>query len=530
MVRAGFGEDVAASKAGIGETVKNAGEVLMGHAIERINQQHEMDVYNGEMDLRNKANKLLFGTDPVTRNINGKNVDVPEGIMNRMGSNAVGAYDEFQSKYQALSSEYVSSYATPQQKRLASYLSQRLNGYYSEQGSRHEAQQRKVQFLSDNNNAMQGVDQLAGQTTDVNQVSELMDQKSRLSNLGFNYQGINPAVEGKKSVEYAKAETLRQSLNKSLMDNRGDPAAAVGILNKLQGKISTDEFERLQQYIPTTSKKISEEISYVQNKDMVQNRLSIVGGLASGSINVMSLDVNTRAAMAQDPELSNAINMAIAKPNPSRIAAGNAENKAWIESAKNILSQTNQKDMSDAILGFVKSGKGVDFEKRLAIMIDVAKDHAKTLPVDGSQTATSAVSPQQSVANTLKSSQVKSGLNEIDRYNKNTKSENAGSNVENFLRLVNGGTSVKDALEQTKQHDFQKRYDGAATMPNVPVLNNVPLSGSSHIPIDYSAKDGKKPTISPGLRITNKPQKKSPSKDGDILGIKNATRFANPTA
>src|ERR1035437_3234074 len=212
-----FGGDVGAAISKMGGTIQASAEQIQTHLIQRQQQQQEMDVYNKLTDFRNQQNIRMNGdpNDPnamVTRNINGKNVSVPAGIMNRLGSSSQGAYQELSDGFKTDAKETLDSFNTPQQKMLASKLMNWDSRYYLDTASAHEAKQMNIAFENNNLTSQQSNIDLASKTGDPSLVAQYANNNKNLQILLSEHKGINPLLEGKNSIDSSVTAVIKSAI------------------------------------------------------------------------------------------------------------------------------------------------------------------------------------------------------------------------------------------------------------------------------------------------------------------------------
>lgn len=463
-----FGGDVAGAVAGVGKTITASADQLQEHIMQRLQQNMEMDVYNGEMGLRDQANKMLNSTDMITiKDKNGNPVDVPQGVLNRKGSLADGSYAEFKSSFDTAASAYQNQYKTASQKRLASFLSQRLQGYYSEQASKHEAVQSNLAFQQSNVTSQQSNIQLAGGTTDPSMISSLMDSNERLATVAAEHDGFDPKVEGKQSIDSTKGQVLQASLSKALQDSNGDPTSAMNLLTKLGDKVSPEKLSEMEKYVDTTSKSIKGATELAQTQGMVNNRIDMLTGLANQTINADNLPQVIGTTATKDPKLAEAIQTVVEnkynfQPNFKDKEAGSLQ-----KILQGMVTSGNQKQLTDTLTSMLTTNGKDLTPDTLAVAVQAAVNMNKALPcIDGDSVP---VAAEQNKTN--------AGLKALMAWDKNV-GANDSSLYKSYFKDVGNKTDPTAAVANAQKNWILKNYPETAAMddpPNMIVDKDSPI-------------------------------------------------------
>jgi hypothetical protein len=479
-----FGANVGEAVAGLGQKVEGAADQLQNHIIERVNQEKEMAVYQGEMQLRDTANKFLFGNDMVTKKINGVDTPVPQGIVNRQGALAQGSYQDFTDNYNKASDAFVNSFPSAQQKRLASYLSQRNFGYYSELASRHEATQYRKNYNDTMTASMQGDMDIAKNALTVD------DVKSSLNNVVPKAQALNRfnGVDQNDKVDSIKGNVIQSAILGQL--TQGNVDNAYGILNNLKDQVSPKEFERLQGITDKSVKALQTQNKIQSDQSMVSNRIGALNGIATGEINWQNAPDMVSKIAPHDPELATAIQKVVdskydftADTDPSKGAAAEVPFQSML---KNMVNSSDQKGLTDMMIKDLGQTAGKISPTRLALYVQASIDRAKSLPLRDGDGAP--VNYQQR--------QTDAGLKALMNWSTNSNAK-TDQIYDSYLTDIKNKVDPTAAYNRAISTALMSSYPETAMMPDKP---NVAVNGSngmqfisgdtSKVKADYHIQDG----------------------------------------
>lgn len=479
-----FGENVGEAISGVGKTLESGADELQNHIVERLQQDHEMQVYQGEMTLRTTANNFLFSNDMTTQKVNGVDTQVPQGILNRQGALASGSYQEFVDNYNKASDAYINSFPSASQRRLASYMSQRNFGYYSELASRHEATQYRQNFNDTMNGSIQSDMDLAKNALTVKDVQDsvnsVVPKMQRLN-------AFNGKDEGDK-LDETKGAVVQSAILGQLQKNQ--PDLAYGILNSFKSQLSPKEYERLQGVTDKSVKALDTQNKIQADQSMVGNRVQMLNGVATGQINWQNAPDLVRQVAPQDPELATAIQKVVdakydftASEDPSKGAEAQVPFESML---KNMVNSKDQKGLTDMMINDLGNSAGKINPTRLALYVQSSIDRAKSLPLrdgDGSPVD-------------YNQRQVDAGLKSLINWSTNSNAK-TDQIYDSYLNDIKNKVDPSKAYDRAISTALMSSYPETAMMQNKPnaAINGANgmqfISGNkSDAKADYHIKDG----------------------------------------
>jgi hypothetical protein len=235
-------------------TIGTIGETLAKHAIER-----QLDSDNAEVSAREtiaikKLQDLLYSKDIENRKIDGQDIEVPKGYMNRLGVQSNGSTIEFEESFNQLRQETLSGLRTKAQyESLNKSLEARG---ISSRGAviNHEGSQYRKN-LADSHDALAKTIISGGSV--IGDKDTLLSEVDKLDNL---YTNIGKVFgQSKEVVEYNQKENasnLVENSVRNVLRSTGDLTKAQALLNDAKDKILPDKYIDLTKQLKEDKKTI----------------------------------------------------------------------------------------------------------------------------------------------------------------------------------------------------------------------------------------------------------------------------------
>lgn len=485
---AAFGGDIGAALEKTGEQISNRIGQLAQHVATMNYYRGQQAVADKVLQLKNEQISLLYG-DPNNPNAtvtktrapidsispqdltlsagssiplstspgSNQTYEVPAGILQRKGNDAIGALQDYHDWYTNYSQQVINQARNEgfgerniRSLKLRMDIDFASNGRYiakHESDELDKAQQQtflKVMQL-DADNAVTKQDPISlGRTIDS------INGQNKILNDSQGKAADDPIRELTSNKFITQA--LNNSMTANLRNNGGDPTQFQSTLDRLHddGKLNDTLYQNSSQHLDKLSNAIKTQNAIAIKTQTVNQRMNTMQSALQGKLDLNNPNV-TNEISAQDPELGTALS----NYNLNKNSNVKDENEAYAEATKKVFEAGSKEQVSKYMMNVLKEGK--ISQDRLNILFGAAADRGKNLAdIDG-----------QSKAGNPLQNLIDSGMKVLFQTNAKEEHPNAQT-LTDYMTAVKNGKTVPEAIQHAQGQDAVREN---------PRLLNIPPNG-----------------------------------------------------
>lgn len=437
--------------------------------------QEQAKIYDSREKLATDITGIMSSSEMQTiKDADGKEYQVPSGILNRMGTNAKGSADDYMARVAPLKEQYVSQFKMPQLRAQASRQFDSLVASGYRQAAQHEATQVREgvskTFFDSSMNEVKLATQKA--TPD-----DLMDSMEHIHDSYLKYgafKGMSPEeIVAGVTPMYAKAA---ENSAMNVLRTTGSIDTAMSQLDAVKTLIPND-YEKISESLTRHNDIMTREVKHQANVTKVQNQFGMISDFATpGATPPTQLDVENMVKSGKvDTTFASDYMSAIKAFDKQKDITGSdrlpyslglkdnsVEMQNFGKTMQSIMSSADGKEMQTVLQGAMKdAAKGNFSQDKLKITMFYALQRGKMLdaimrddkPVDP------ALSKMDGGVKSLMDWQSKSGIQDPTL-------------LSSYLDAVNKGTDPSEAYQKTTQD---------AGIKHNPAIVSIPKTGKTMI-------------------------------------------------
>lgn len=288
-----FGIQEAQAAGQMGEAVNKLGTQLGAHILEQEKWKAEQAAYDAANRFRQESTALLYDQTPIPiKGVDGKEYQIPSGILNRKLTQADGALVDFNTRINPIREKIAKDLQNPYAQRMFARQAATYEEGYRNAVVRHQAQEYNSAVVGTFEAAIEAGKADAGQVTDPLQLNTIIARDGGIldtvERLG-KFKGETPA---QISVRRAKAiyDATDNAAVNTLMQT-GDITKAQAVMDSVKDQIPADKFNDLDDKLKRVNKRLSTEAGETMRFAKTGVEMEIARKVASGEIsNVTDLD------------------------------------------------------------------------------------------------------------------------------------------------------------------------------------------------------------------------------------------------
>lgn len=537
---AAFGADVYEAKAKQGAAIQAGAEALStkiaSHMDDRNRANAEIAAYNTVNKFRDEGQQLLYSTDSTAKTgSDGKQYQIPNGLLNRNLTQATGAYTEYQSKMQGLKEKYLNGIQDPLTKRLFIQSADTQAASWGNSVLEHEAKQYRLngekEYIAQISNSIDdsaGVKNANELDQRVNHIAQVNAQLSQFRGDGKDVQDKNQdkyvadAVnKAAKHALYQTAVALSQSGQE--MDIKAVLSDAMTVLESQKDKISLESYDKISKQLNDGADQLVKQTIKAKNDTEIGTTLKLIGDFTSGKKSWEDLNTIDNLPISGPTKMAfkSALGDKSIKPGKklSGSVADTAAERPFANYIADIVNKNDQagmiKEFNNALHGY---GSGKISQERLDIIAKLVLQRAKNLPTNLKDIyAKKEGAAQAPDVTSAKQDAIDSGLKSLNDWTQQVGIDDP-STFKHYIDQTAMGADPKKAFDSATRATIVKHYPKAAAYDFTPHMIVDPNARSNFVfkgdaPSDFEPSRIYNPAtkkIEPNPKAKKKPNAASP--------------------
>lgn len=229
----------------LGETVAKVGQVIAKHAQQRQLEIDEADVSARESSFRLDLQNILYDKEMETKTVEGQEMQVPRGLMNRQLDQSDGITRDFDARFSDLKQKYLSGLRTKDQWNA---MAKSLDGNYLSSRNmiiNHEGDQFRKSLINKHEMNAKQVISSGSTISDTPTLLTSIDNLDGLVNKMGNVNGQDAETIAFNQKD--KASDLVQNSVESFLQNTGNLDGAIKLLNSVKDRILPDKYQDIKE-------------------------------------------------------------------------------------------------------------------------------------------------------------------------------------------------------------------------------------------------------------------------------------------
>lgn len=290
-----FGTDLARAQAQTGEIVQQIGQKFSEHAIAKMQEDANAQVFEADTQFRQELQKSLLDSET---GVDAQGNERPNGVLVRKLGQAKGATVDFDRQFSDLKKSYVSRFQNEYQQRS---ISQQLDQtYLSARDSviRHEVSEDRdnKRNILEGNLTQRVTD--AGLITNPKTLMNAIKEGQYAAFSGMKGMGVDDQTIAVASNKFA-GDMAKSALMPLLQSN---PTAAQGFFNQFKDNLSPDQQTEIQKFILVAQRQYEELIKYQKEQVYDANMRTAMLDMFDGKLTLSESQRRYRADVLKESD------------------------------------------------------------------------------------------------------------------------------------------------------------------------------------------------------------------------------------